>query len=117
MTATELARKAIEILRSDGWTQGDFCTRVGTSFSYCLLGAVFRADGYTDEELRAHRIESVSVAARQVVNEVGLVAGVSPSVVTGERFANVHAWNDKPERTRDEVIRVLTIAAANLAVA
>lgn len=127
MKPSELARKAIDVLRSSGWTQGDFCIRevvpaaipsdperMLSSFSYCLLGAIFRADGQDSERLMSHDVTECSIAARTVVDEVGRVIGGTKT--KAERFSDVHTWNDRPERTKAEVLRVLTIAAVNLAV-
>ncbi len=88
MTAAEVARKAADLLKRDGWCQGRF--RDGRR--RCLVAAL-------DDVSHGADIESAVV--RFAVKEH-----------TGERWFS--DWNDAPERTADEVIALLRQVATEL---
>jgi hypothetical protein len=72
-------KEARRLIEEEGWTQGAFHNSRG----YCLVGAVEEATGYSD-------------FGGEVVWELDLQLG-----------DNVLYWNDKPGRTKEEVVSLL----------
>ncbi len=90
MTAAEVARKAADLLKRDGWCQG---RSEGPNGERCLVAALSVA-GW----------RSTRMAWRRVFEAIRQEAG-APSLTD---------WNDTPGRTADEVIALLRQVATEL---
>lgn len=99
-------RDAIEVLARRGWTKETFTDDDGR---HCLQGALYEAHGVTVTTCSSVRLALAGPMAddMRLVNEV--VRDQYP-----ERFGAVGAswFNDHPETTVDDVVRVLEKAAA-----
>lgn len=87
-------RAAAEVLRRDGWTQGDLVDKDGCR---CVLGAIDRAAW---ERLDERSVDDDLV--QEMWTAVAKIIGTNAIV----------KWNDDPGRTADEVIAALEAAAA-----
>lgn len=94
-------RAAAEVLRRDGWTQGDY---VGMGGCRCLVGAVTKVLGGDDGE------GSVPSDNSERLNEVRRAINVQVAG-TSDYWFDVIDWNDDESRTADEVIATLLAAA------
>jgi len=114
MTPSELAWKAVAVLRSNELGRGRYCKRnlTGghvTSISYCMLGAIMHADGcgftgHVQEDEADLSWYRPSPECGQLVDELARVV----------QHRHPHEWSDRAERTKAEVIAALEIAAARL---
>lgn len=99
-------REAIEVLARRGWTQGTF---TDVSGAHCLQGALYEAHG-CQPRLQGHLTgtsTSPSLAADlRLVNET--IAAEYPERVGA---VGVSRFNDHPETTIDDVVRVLEKSA------
>lgn len=100
-------REAIQVLANRGWTKNSFTDGGGR---HCLQGALYEAYGVNSGECAHHlrlRLAGELAADMRLVNDV--VASEYP-----DRFGGVGAsrFNDHPETTVDDVVRVLEKAAA-----
>lgn len=111
MTARELAWKALGILKSNEWGRRAFVRREsterGTSFSYCLLGAVMEADGF-----KFFAVHGLNASDRYEPTDAAVDLMDALARVTKHPFP--HAWNDRPGRTKAEVVAALELAWAVL---
>jgi hypothetical protein len=93
-------RAAAEVLRRDGWTQGDLGTCDGPK---CAVGAAYyvASDGaeVVYEFFRSDAVRRAEQIADLVADEIGVERSELPN------------WNDEPGRTADEVIAALEAAA------
>lgn len=99
-------REAIGVLARRGWTKDAFTDADGR---HCLQGALYEAYGVRAEPCTKHlrlRLAGDLAADLRLVNAV--VASEYP-----ERFGGVGAsrFNDHPETTLEDVVRVLEKAA------
>lgn len=74
---SEIFDAAIEVLETYGWVQHSLGN---DKYGYCALGAIYRARGLLD-------------------GKDATLPGPAADV-----FEDITEWNDKPERTADEVI-------------
>jgi hypothetical protein len=96
-------RAAAEVLRRDGWTQGDYYDF--ETGCHCVLGALIAAAGGPKA---THPMDLAPPATRSrfdpavkaVIDHLGFDYGL-----------HVVDWNDAPGRTADEVIAALLAAA------
>lgn len=84
--------KAAQALREHGWSQKMYQERDGRM---CAVGAIMFVDGHVP-----YSTEQASAGAMAAYTRLQRVIGHT-----------VQSWNDKPERTADEVIRALETAA------
>lgn len=98
MEVCEIATKAINILETEGWTQGDYYHK---GQGYCLMGVICKASGYVDYAIdySANTGEGL-INYRNIRNEL---------VTNNPQFQEIGmtTWNDQEERTKEEVIAVL----------
>ncbi|MEO6120535.1 MAG: hypothetical protein ABIW46_00485 [Acidimicrobiales bacterium] len=99
-------REAIGVLANRGWTKNAFTDSDGR---HCLQGALYEAYGVTSCDRPHHRQLKMAgelAADMRLVNDI--IAGEYP-----DRFGGVGAsrFNDHPETTVDDVVRVLEKAA------
>lgn len=98
MTAADVLRRGRDLLREKGWTQKAYKNDSGCM---CSLGACYVAAGVpvSEEQTHAHTAEEVSAEDRadeaqhflyRAIREIGGLYGVID-------------WNDRPERTVEEV--------------
>jgi hypothetical protein len=98
-------RQAIEVLAHAGWTKGTFTDEGGR---HCLQGALYEA-----HQVQAPQKDDVGTPlCRPLADDVRLVNSVIEEQYP-ERFGavGVSRFNDHPETTLDDVIRVLEKAA------
>lgn len=88
MKPSEIALKSAEMIKSCGWTQGEFCSKSGV----CLIGAINRS---YDRDMHNRTV---------LLNELEKIIGDNLLI----------CWNDDEGRTAEEVICVLMLAHANL---
>lgn len=90
----DVFRKAVENLKTYGWVQGAFGHR---DIGYCAFGAIKRAAGCN------HPILELLTVRRFIrwMFENGFA----------DRLDTIARWNDKPGRTKDEVILYMTKCA------
>lgn len=93
ITVTQHLELTALVIQQYGWHRGRLRSRTGRR---CILGAqaVLYRLGYGDEE--------TAIAAGRAMQTVLRRRGVDEAY---------HAWNDKPERTLDEVLRLIREAA------
>lgn len=98
-------RQAIEVLAGRGWTQGAFTDEGGR---HCLQGALYEAHGVCP----LRRGSVVGPLPPDLAADVALVNEVVGANYP-ERFGGVGVsrFNDHPETTVDDVVRVLEKAA------
>ena len=97
-------REAIEVLARRGWTQGSFTDATG---AHCLQGALYEAHGCQPNRPGQRTASHAEVAADlRLVNEV--IAAEYPERVGA---VGVSRFNDHPETTVVDVIRVLEKSA------
>lgn len=91
-------REAIELLASRGWTQGRFSDERG---SVCLQGALYAAYGCTPRR-PGEAVTGDLAADIRLLNET--IAAEYP-----DRYGavGISRFNDHPETTVDDVVRVL----------
>lgn len=99
-------REAISVLARRGWTKDAFTDGDGR---HCLQGALYEAYGVNASDCAHHmrlRLAGELAADMRLVNDI--VASEYP-----DRFGGVGAsrFNDHPETTVDDVVRVLEKAA------
>lgn len=82
----QLLLDAATVLEEDGWTQ----RRVFDENGYCALGALYRANHCS---IFGDDFDRAAVALRAHTDDV------------------ISAWNDAPERTKEEVVAALRKAA------
>ena len=98
-------RDAIELLASKGWAKGSFTDDSGR---HCLQGALYEAHGCqprTPGRL-GHTLDGPLAADVRLVNEI--IAAEYPDRVGG---VGISRFNDHPETTVDDVVRVLEKSA------
>ncbi len=83
----KIIREARKILLEKGWCRNFYEDITGRC---CLIGAVIKQDSPEDAE-------------SEVIN---LIAELVP-----HKSLNVTGWNDRPERTKEEVIALLDLSA------
>lgn len=86
----DILNGAADVLDEKGWCQGRYQNDKG---EYCPAGAMIH---YADSLLELEGVKGVDIAMRILHDEVN-------NYVT--------SWNDKPERTKEEVISALRSAA------
>lgn len=97
-------REAIEVLARRGWTQGTFTDETGR---HCLQGALYEAHGCQPRKPGHCTTADAHVAADlRLVNET--IAAEYPDRVGA---VGVSRFNDHPETTIDDVVRVLEKSA------
>lgn len=89
--SSEILEGAIEVLDEHGWQQGDYGDEEN---GFCVLGAMARS------YVGANYVPMYGEPLRYLV---GALDVVQPWQVAD--------WNDKPGRTKEEVIEALTLAA------
>lgn len=112
MTAAETLREAADVIRRNGWIQGDYFDRdqldggrISKDCSVCLHGAINLAAGGDPENDYHHN----AVKATNTLVE-WLWTALDPAI-----YASLSAWNDAPGRTAEQVIAALEAAAAGVA--
>lgn len=97
-------REAIEVLARRGWTKDTFTDETGR---HCLQGALYEAHGMT-----AHRARYGRPLPGAVRHDIQLINEVLREQYP-ERFGGVGVsrFNDHPETTVDDVVRILEKAA------
>ncbi|MGQ7794444.1 DUF6197 family protein [Faunimonas sp. B44] len=102
----QIAEHALEIIKQ-GWYQDDYCNAgedlaAGTCF--CALGAINRA---------SYKLQGASDTIRRIEDrpEVGAVTDRLRHIVG----AGVSAWNDDPDRTKEEVVTAFEKLVASYA--
>lgn len=103
MTTADVLDAAADYLRSFGHFKGDFCDRTMLSNKppCCILGALSCVK--TGEPIPSNIIHSNEYKA--IVGHLGL---------DPDEWTSLSVWNDRPERTADEVIDALMSCAADL---
>ena len=99
-------REAIEVLARRGWTQGAFTDDSGR---HCLQGALYEAYGCQPRQhgrLTRTTTNADITADVRLVNEV--IAAEYPDRVGA---VGISRFNDHPETTIDDVVRVLEKSA------
>lgn len=97
-------REAIEVLARRGWTQGAFTDDAGR---HCLQGALYEAYGCQPRRPGQHSTTHAHVTADlSLVNEI--IAAEYPDRVGA---VGISRFNDHPETTIDDVVRVLEKSA------
>ena len=98
-------REAIELLARRGWTQGTF---TGEDGSHCLQGALYEAHGCVPRRPGAlgHTLTGDLADDIRLVNAT--IAAEYPERVGA---VGISRFNDHPETTVDDVIRVLEKSA------
>lgn len=97
-------REAIEVLARRGWAQGSFTDDAGR---HCLQGALYEAHGCAPRLPGQRTTTHAAVAADlRLVNET--IAAEYPERVGA---VGVSRFNDHPETTIDDVVRVLEKSA------
>ena len=97
-------REAIEVLARRGWTQGTFTDDAGR---HCLQGALYEAHGCRPRRPGQRTDADGPLAADlRLVNET--IAAEYPERVGA---VGVSRFNDHPETTIDDVVRVLEKSA------
>jgi hypothetical protein len=94
-------RAAADVLRRDGWTQGDYVA----DGCHCLVGAIVAALGGKDGEgsIPIDNQPRALAARRTLAQHFG--------DMSTDWWADLIDWNDDPDRTADEVIAALEAAA------
>lgn len=95
-------REAIEVLARRGWTQGAFTDETGR---HCLQGALYEAHGCQPRQhgkLSGTSADPDLTADLRLLNET--IASEYPERVGA---VGVSRFNDHPETTIDDVVRVL----------
>jgi hypothetical protein len=96
--AAELLSEAVDVLLTDGWTQGSF----GADNSpHCAGGAIMKAS----RSKYSHDVEDTAMNALE--NEIERTVGRHESIV---------AWNDKSGQTKENVINTILNASSRVAV-
>lgn len=99
-------REAIEVLARRGWTQGAFTDEQGR---HCLQGALYEAHGCTPRQhgrLTRTSTNGDITADIRLVNDI--IAAEYPERVGA---VGVSRFNDHPDTTIDDVVRVLEKSA------
>jgi hypothetical protein len=117
--------KAKELIEA-GWTQGDLWDTIGGQKCYCLDGAVAAAHGYTTPDYHDLRKDDVypdvvylASLAIPINNQDETDSYGSPLDTWKAADANrlaidmVYLFNDKKERTKEEVLAFLDKAIEN----
>ena len=100
-------REAIEVLARRGWAQGAFTDDTGR---HCLQGALYEAHGCHPRlqgKLTGTRTDPELTADLRLLNET--IAAEYPDRVGA---VGVSRFNDHPDTTIDDVVRVLEKSAA-----
>lgn len=95
---------AVDVLRFEGWVQGAFVGRdwEGKRLGYCAMGALAKAIG--GEELLDEIVETgTGTSSRLYWDALIRVTGT----IDGDRCTCLSEWNDKPGRTKEEVIDLM----------
>ena len=97
MTPADVRRRAAELIREEGWTQGGYGWEHDVrGTKRCASIALVDAAAELiprDEQLARHPV--LQRAKAQVLAEIG------------PEYIVIPEWNDMPERTADEVVAVL----------
>lgn len=96
MNVSEVAEKAIDAINTYGWTQGDYGS---TECGFCYLGAIEHALGVEDKEWGELTDDEKSLYSWFTDKTFGIVG------------SNAAYWNDRPERTKEEVIDLISKVA------
>lgn len=102
MAETEGTLTALDVLRRDGWHQGDYASNDSPRSRVCVLGAANRAAGrYATDEIGLDL--EWEAAVRDVISEQ-----------FPDRAVMVHNFNDHPDTTFADVELVLEKAQIRL---
>ncbi len=102
---TNTIHEAIRVLTSKGWAKDTFTDGAGR---HCLQGALFEAHGFLSMDTRnvGRPVAGELAADIRLVNEV--VRDQFPERVGG---VGISRFNDHPETTMEDVLRVMEKAA------
>lgn len=93
--AEQICIKAAAIIDKKGLYKGNFR---GPNGSRCISGAL------SDVDLPGCRRTSWSEHAERIIDVLTIITG----------FSSIPTWNDRPQRTKDEVVRALLDVAGFL---
>lgn len=93
-------RAAADMLRAEGWTQGDLGTCGGPK---CIVGAAYYVASDHTEVVYEHTGAEAVRRAERIADAV--------AAHLNSRRIDLPVWNDDPDRTADEVIAALENAA------
>jgi hypothetical protein len=101
---------AVEILRRNGHFKGGYVLETGTApfeqRPVCAIGAILiAAEGDPRPEMPGVLGETASAAARV------LARSIHSTVVDDDPIERIADWNDAEDRTPDEVMQAMTVAA------
>lgn len=97
-TKEELACKTIEILNEGGWIQYHYTNEEG---AHCLYGAIYAAIS-PYEDAKGQLVLDLDAALKAIIVDR----------YDTFMYGGLIAWNDRPGRTKDEVIAVLEAVCA-----
>ena len=91
--------------------------RFGTVVAACLVGAVVEAGHrYSAERgIAGPAIDELWHALQESEQAPPYAAGWEPPVLRTLQVRDLAYWNDAPERSRDDVLRLIDVAAARVA--
>lgn len=91
-TVSTLCLRAAEVLRERGWCQDGICDQAGKAV--CMMGALLVADGH-------------DIGADNPIGKPISDLYVRTTGTIERRVYNIPLWNDKKERTAQQVITLL----------
>lgn len=110
---SEIINKAIDILRTKGWTKGVLHDRV--TGQYCTEGAINAATLFTCRDQRGRFLPMSERIQRKAVVKNAIEDVISSLDCECSRCrTSIVAWNDQIAKDVDEVIGVLKLAGERL---
>lgn len=104
MDPADVLEQAADLVETVGWTQGSYLRTDhgdGTAVGYCTMGACRQVLRIPEDDIvMGFRTPAYVAAIHALIKQVN-----DPNII---------GWNDTPDRTRDEVIEALRLAAKDL---
>jgi hypothetical protein len=110
----EILDGARAILVDDGWVQNRWYGTGSPRSGACLVGAVVRAARSHDETGAGPALDVVWDALQESrgLTGPGIAGRAAPPQVRIARVRDLTRWNDRAERTRDDVVGLLDLATS-----
>jgi len=109
----DILEAAADLLQSRGWQQRAFSDHADPrkATAFCAIGAIRTATGYS---LAAVEYQNFGAVLYNVYRERYVYSMQASVALAAKVGGDVPAWNDRPDRTAEEVIDVMKHAAKDL---